>query len=61
MTFHGPSSADYDEAIKPFLFSDWSHNSAFEDFSVELGGHNPQMQSVILNGAGGSQASRSDK
>ena len=52
MTFHGPSSADYDEALEPFIFSDWSHNSAFEDFSMEIRGRRPEMQSNILNGAG---------
>ena len=52
MTFYGPSSADYDEAIAPFLFSDWSHDSAFQDFSEELHGNPPQMQTVILNGKG---------
>ena len=52
MTFHGPSSADYDEALDPFLFSDWSHNSAFQDFSQELHKGNPLMSTVILNGKG---------
>lgn len=53
MTFHGPSSADYDEALEPFLISDWSHNSAFQDFAAELHpGPKPNMTSVILNGKG---------
>ena len=52
MTFHGPSSADFDEAMDPFMFSDWSHNSAFEDFSQEIHGGQPSMQSNVLNGAG---------
>ena len=57
MTFHGPSSADYDEALDPFLISDWSHNSAFQDFAHELHkGPKPNMTSVILNGKGGSSS-----
>ena len=52
MTFYGPSADDYDEALKPFMFSDWSHNSAFEDFGSEIRGNPPSMQSNILNGAG---------
>ncbi len=41
LTFHGPTSADFDEAMEPFMFSDWSHNSAFEDFSSEIRGKPP--------------------
>ena len=53
MTFHGPSAANYEEALPPFLISDWSHNSAFHDFHVELAGPGrPTMQSIILNGKG---------
>ena len=53
MTFHGPSSANYEEALPPFLISDWSHNSAFTDFHKELAGPGrPTMQSIILNGVG---------
>ena len=53
MTFHGPSAANYEEALPPFLISDWSHNSAFHDFHVELAGPGrPTMQSIILNGRG---------
>lgn len=52
LTFHGPAAADYDEAMEPFMFSDWSHNSAFEDFSEEIRGHPPFLQTNILNGAG---------
>jgi hypothetical protein len=52
MTFHGPSSANYDVALEPFLFSDWSHNSAFEDYSEELRHPPIKMKSVILNGKG---------
>ncbi|KAI9795000.1 MAG: hypothetical protein M1816_000020 [Peltula sp. TS41687] len=52
MTFHGPSSADYDEAIEPFMFSDWSHNSAFEDYWYEKIKGSPNMSTNILNGRG---------
>lgn len=52
MTFHGPTAADYDVALKPFIISDWSHNSAFQDFSIEIRTGQPPMQSNILNGAG---------
>lgn len=34
------------------MFSDWSHNSAFEDFSSEINGHPPSLQTNILNGVG---------
>lgn len=34
------------------MFSDWSHNSAFEDFSSEIRGAPPFLQTNILNGAG---------
>ena len=53
MTFHGPSAANYEEALPPFLISGWSYNSAFHDFHVELAGQGrPTMQSIILNGKG---------
>ena len=61
LLIHGPSSSDWDEAWTPILISDWSHNSAFADFQIELGnnstnppipGKGPQMQSVVLNGTG---------
>ena len=52
ITFHGPASADFDVALDPFLFGDWSHNSAFQDFSVELRNPPAKMQTVILNGKG---------
>lgn len=59
MTFHGPSSADYDVALDPFLFSDWSHNSAFEDYGLELRKPPIKMQTVILNGKGFYNCSKS--
>lgn len=52
MTFHGPASADYDEAIEPFMFSDWSHDSAFEDYYIEKYVGSPTMQTNVLNGRG---------
>lgn len=52
LTFHGPSSADYDVALEPFLFGDWSHNSAFEDYNAELVNPPAKMKTVILNGRG---------
>ncbi|KAL9126844.1 MAG: hypothetical protein Q9217_004171 [Psora testacea] len=52
ITFHGPSSADYDVALEPFLFGDWSHNSAFQDYAAELRQPPAKMQTVILNGKG---------
>ena len=52
MTLHGPSAADYDEAIEPFMFNDWSHNSAFEDHWEERHVKQPQMLTNLLNGRG---------
>ncbi len=52
ITFHGPMSSAYDVALEPFLFSDWSHNSAFEDYSEELRRPPAKMKTVILNGKG---------
>ena len=52
MTFHGPHAGDFDVALDPYLFSDWSHNSAFEDFAQELRNPPAFMRSVILNGRG---------
>jgi hypothetical protein len=55
MTFYGPSSDRYDEAIDPILISDWNHRSAFTDFYKELGvngSSRPFMTSILLNDAG---------
>lgn len=52
MTIYGPSSANYDEAKKPLLMTDWSHRSAFEDFYVEMGGNKPSMTSALMDGRG---------
>lgn len=52
MTIYGPSSANYDEAIKPILMTDWSHRSAFQDFYVEMTGNKPVMTSALMDGRG---------
>ena len=52
LTFHGPHSDNFDVALDPYLFGDWSHNSAFEDYGAELRNPPAFMRSVILNGAG---------
>ena len=52
MTIYGPSSANYDEAKKPILMTDWSHRSAFEDIYVEMGGNKPNMTSALNDGRG---------
>jgi FtsP/CotA-like multicopper oxidase with cupredoxin domain len=54
MTIYGPSSANYDEARDPILFTDWSHRSAFKDYGRELTGKpgTPKMNSVLINGLG---------
>jgi Multicopper oxidase len=55
MTIYGPSSSQYDEALDPFLMTDWNHRSAFQDFYQELGVNGsapPKMTSILLNGRG---------
>ena len=52
MTIYGPSSASYDEAVRPILMTDWNHRSAFEDFYLELTQGPPNMSSILLNGTG---------
>ena len=52
MTIYGPSSANYDEAKKPILMTDWSHQSAFQDFYQEMRGIKPIMTSPLMNGLG---------
>ncbi|KAG8531337.1 uncharacterized protein KY384_002966 [Bacidia gigantensis] len=48
MTFHGPMSAEYDEAISPpLIMTDWGHNSAFD--AVYQGLTSPD---ILLNGRG---------
>ncbi|KAK3314821.1 multicopper oxidase-domain-containing protein [Apodospora peruviana] len=48
MTLHGPSSANFTEAVDiPTLLTDWGHNSAFEALYVKL--KNP---TILLNGKG---------
>ena len=49
MTIHGPSSADWDEAISPpLIMTDWYHNSAFE----VLTNGNTGGKDILLNGRG---------
>ncbi|KAL3426474.1 multicopper oxidase [Phlyctema vagabunda] len=49
MTIHGPSSADWDEAVSPpLILTDWYHNSAF---SVVSNGPNGGKD-ILLNGRG---------
>lgn len=52
MTIYGPSSANYDDAVRPILMTDWNHRSAFEDFYLELTKGPPNMSSILLNGTG---------
>lgn len=52
LTFHGPHSGDFHVALDPYLFGDWSHNSAFEDYSAELRAPPARLNTVILNGRG---------
>ncbi|KKY23553.1 putative multicopper oxidase [Phaeomoniella chlamydospora] len=54
LTFFGPSSADYDEALNPTLMTDHLHNSAFSDFYQEItpGIGPPAMVDILLNGTG---------
>lgn len=54
MTIYGPSSANYDEAVRPILMTDWNHRSAFEDFYKELTSGPPPMTNILLNGTGAS-------
>lgn len=49
MTIHGPSSADWDEAISPpLIMTDWYHNTAFGVVSGGDGGG----KDILLNGRG---------
>lgn len=54
ITIYGPSSSNYDEARNPILFTDWSHQSAFKQYTQELTGKPqiPKMNSVLINGTG---------
>ncbi|KAL8747014.1 MAG: hypothetical protein Q9190_001054 [Brigantiaea leucoxantha] len=53
MTIHGPSSANYDEPVKPFLMSDWNHKSAFFEWGAILRAPGPlNMESNVFNGIG---------
>ena len=49
LTFYGPSSAPYDEAINPpLIMTDWGHNSAFTAVHTKNLGH----KDILLNGKG---------
>lgn len=56
LTIYGPSSADWDEAKKPTLITDWDHRSAFEDYSrmnwEHRGPSAAVLDSILLNGVG---------
>lgn len=60
LLIHGPTSANWDEQLEPILISDWSHNSAFQDFGQELAGLRPPMQTVLLGGIGNFTCSPTD-
>ena len=48
MTLHGPSSAQWDEAISPpLIITDWGHNTAFDAVTVGL-----KDADILLNGRG---------
>ena len=48
ITLHEPSSANFDEVIKPpLIMTDWGHNSAF--IAVEFG---LEVPDILLNGLG---------
>ena len=61
MTIHGPSSADYDSAIRPTLMTDWGHRSAFDVWWDNVNGNKDpitgvkvglNMDNILLNGTG---------
>lgn len=48
LTLHGPSSAQWDEAIShPLIITDWGHNTAFDAVTVGL-----KATDILLNGRG---------
>ncbi len=48
ITLHGPSSAEFDEAISPpLIVTDWGHNTAFDAVRVK-----PYREDILLNGLG---------
>ena len=59
MTIHGPSSADYDVAIRPTLMTDWAYRSAFDVWwdnlhGIKRNGEKVElnMDTILLNGTG---------
>lgn len=48
ITLHGPSSAEWDEAISPpLIMTDWGHNTAFDAVTIGL-----EAPDILLNGLG---------
>jgi FtsP/CotA-like multicopper oxidase with cupredoxin domain len=54
ITIYGPTAASYDEPRDPILLSDWSHRSAYKDWTKQLTNKPgfPKANSVLLNGQG---------
>ena len=55
MTIHGPSSDNYDEAIRPTLMTDWLHESAFGAWWRSLNGGSRADtfgDNILVNGSG---------
>ncbi|KAI1328021.1 multicopper oxidase [Xylariaceae sp. FL0255] len=49
---YGPTSADWDVELGPFLMTDWVHNTAYIAFESEMEGTPPQSDSIVVNGHG---------
>ena len=52
LTIFGPSTAQYDDALDPWLVTDWAHESAFTGFNKELTKPPPPLDTILLNGTG---------
>ena len=55
MTIHGPSSDNYEEAIRPTLITDWLHESAFRAWwkSIEYKNRTYTFgDNILVNGSG---------
>ena len=52
MTFHGPSSGNWDIPVEPTLTTDYNHVSAFTQIYEEYTTGPPDMDSILLNGIG---------
>ena len=55
LTIFGPSAAAWDDALDPWLVTDWSHQSAFTSFHHELSKPPPPLDTILLNGTGKSE------